>query len=414
MVNGYFIFVLVTVIGFFLLDFAGRMLNLGALKPELPNEFSDVFDAQEYSKSQDYTRTGTRFGLLDDTVSLVVFLAFWWLGGFGWVDEFVRSVVTENAILQGLLFMAILYVGSTLISFPFELYDTFVIEEKFGFNKMTLGTFFGDKLKGLALAVVLGAPILALVLFLFDSFGSIAWLFGWLAVTGFSLLMVYLAPTYIMPLFNKFKPLEDGDLKAAIQEMSKKCDFPLTEVYEIDGSKRSTKANAFFTGLGKNKKIALYDTLIQNNGVGELVAVLAHEIGHFKKNHIIQSLVLSILQMGVLFFLLGRFLNNRGLFDAFSVTEVSVYGSLVFFTFLFEPLSKLLSVVMMILSRKNEFEADAYAAEVTGKPEDLVSGLKKLSKDNLANLTPHPFYVFLNYSHPPMLKRIAALNALRS
>lgn len=409
MVNGYFLFVLVTVIGFFLLDVVSRMLNLGALKPELPGEFSDVFDAQEYSKSQDYTRVGTRFGLLDDTVSLVIFLAFWWLGGFGWLDGIVRGIITENAILQGLLYMSLLYVGSTLTSLPFELYDTFVIEEKFGFNKMTLGTFFGDKLKGLLLAVVLGAPILALVLYLFARFSSDAWLYGWLAVTGFSLLMVYLAPTYIMPLFNKFKPLEDGELKSAIQEMSKKCDFPLTEVYEIDGSKRSTKANAFFTGLGKNKKIALYDTLIQNNGVGELVAVLAHEIGHFKKKHIIQSLVLSILQMGVLFFLLGKFLNNRGLFDAFSVQEVSVYGSLVFFTFLFEPLSKLLSVAMMMLSRKNEFEADAYAAEVTGQPEDLVNGLKKLSKDNLANLTPHPFYVFLNYSHPPMLKRIAAL-----
>ena len=173
------------------------------------------------------------------------------------------------------------------------------------------------------------------------------------------------------------------------------------------------RPNAFFTGLGKNKKIALYDTLIQNNGVGELVAVLAHEIGHFKKKHILQSIVVGILQMGVLFFLLGQFLNNRGLFDAFGVREVSVYGSLVFFTFLFEPVSKLLSVLMMMLSRKNEFEADAYAAEVTGQPEDLITGLKKLSKDNLANLTPHPFYVFLNYSHPPMLARIAALEALK-
>jgi len=195
--------------------------------------------------------------------------------------------------------------------------------------------------------------------------------------------------------------------------MSEKCDFPLTEVYEIDGSKRSTKANAFFTGLGKHKKIALYDTLIKNNGVGELVAVLAHEIGHFKKRHVYQSMALGILQMGVLFFLLGIFLNSRGLFDAFSVEQVSVYGSLVFFTFLFEPVSKLLSVLMMIMSRKNEFEADAYAAEVTGRPEDLISGLKKLSKDNLSNLTPHPFYVFLNYSHPPLLKRLAALEALK-
>ena len=413
MVNGYFIFVLATVLGFFLLDLVGRLLNLSALKPELPSAFADVFDADEYRKSQDYTREGTRSGIIEDSISLVIFLIFWFAGGFGIVDNWVRQIVPDNYILQGLLFMGVLYVGSTLISLPFDLYDTFVIEEKFGFNKTTLGTFFADKAKGLLLAVVLGAPLLALILFIFHTFGSNAWLYGWIAVASFSLLMTYLAPTYIMPLFNKFKPLEDGELKSAIQEMSTKCDFPLTEVYEIDGSKRSTKANAFFTGLGKNKKIALYDTLIQNNGVQELVAVLAHEIGHFKKKHIIQSMTLGILQMGVLFFLLGKFLNNEGLFQAFKVDNVSVYGSLVFFTFLFEPISKLLGVVMMMLSRKNEYEADAYAAEVTGQPESLISGLKKLSKDNLSNLTPHPFFVFLNYSHPPMLKRLAALEALR-
>ena len=278
MINGYFIFVLVTVVGFFLLDVCSRMLNLSALKPELPAEFADVFDAEEYSKSQDYTREGTRFGLIEDTYSLVIFLAFWWLGGFGWLDALVRSYVPDNEIIQGLLFMASLYVGSMLVGLPFELYDTFVIEEKFGFNKTTLATFIMDKLKGIMLAVVLGGPILALVLYLFQQFGPNAWLYGWIAVSGFSLLMMYLAPTYIMPLFNKFKPLEDGELKTAIQEMSEKCQFPLTEVYEIDGSKRSTKANAFFTGLGKNKKIALFDTLIKNNGVGELVAVLAHEM----------------------------------------------------------------------------------------------------------------------------------------
>ena len=411
MVNGYFIFILVTVLGFFLLDFFSRMMNLSALKPDLPGEFSDVFDAAEYSKSQDYTREGTRFSLIEDTFSLIVFLAFWWVGGFGIVDDWVRGIVAENAIFQGLLFMAVLYLGSTLISLPFELYDTFVIEEKFGFNKTSLGTFFADKAKGLMLAIAIGAPILSVILFLFDKAGPNAWLYGWIAVACFSLLMTYLAPTYIMPLFNKFKPLEDGELKTAIQEMSTKCEFPLTEVYEIDGSKRSTKSNAFFTGLGKNKKIALYDTLIKNNGVGELVAVLAHEIGHFKKKHIFQSIVLGILQMGILFFLLGKFLNSPGLFEAFKVENTSVYGSLVFFTFLFEPISKLLGVVMMILSRKNEYEADAYAAEVTGHPEDLISGLKKLSKDNLSNLTPHPFYVFLNYSHPPMLQRLAALEA---
>jgi len=412
MFNGYFVFVLVTVIGFYLLDVSSRMLNLRALRPELPGEFADVFDAQEYARSQDYTRIGTRFGLIDDTVSLIVFLAFWWLGGFGLVDNIVRGL-TDHSILQGLCFMGLLYVGSLMISLPFGLYDTFVIEESFGFNKTTLSTFYADKVKGLLLAVFLGGPILALVLFLFERFGSIAWLYGWIAVSGFSLVMAYIAPTLIMPLFNKFKPLADGELKTAIQEMSKKCDFPLTEVFEIDGSKRSTKSNAFFTGLGKHKKIALYDTLIQNNGVGELIAVLAHEIGHYKKKHIIQSLVLGVLQIGVLFFLLKIFLKNEGLFYAFGVTELSVYGSLVFFTFLFEPISKLLSVIMMVLSRKNEFDADAYAAEVTGRPEDLISGLKKLSKDNLANLTPHPFYVLLNYSHPPMLKRIAALQSFK-
>lgn len=417
MINGYFIFVLVTVLGFFALDFVSRMLNLSALKPELPSEFSDVFEASEYSKSQDYTREGTRFGLIEDTISLIVFLVFWWVGGFGIVDNWVRAIVPEtwmmHEILQGLLFMAVLYVGSTLISLPFELYDTFVIEEKYGFNKTTLATFFADKAKGLLLAIAIGAPILAIVFALLGRFPTYGWLYGWISVAAFSLLMTYLAPTYIMPLFNEFKPLEDGELKAAIQDMSVKCDFPLTEVYEIDGSKRSTKANAFFTGLGKNKKIALYDTLIKNNGVGELVAVLAHEIGHFKKKHIVQSIVLGILQMGVLFFLLGLFLNKEGLFQAFRVDKVSIYGSLVFFTFLFEPISKLLSVVMMVLSRKNEYEADAYAAEVTGRPQDLISGLKKLSKDNLSNLTPHPFYVFLNYSHPPMLKRLAALESLK-
>ncbi|MEM7314803.1 MAG: M48 family metallopeptidase [Planctomycetota bacterium] len=410
-VNGYFIFVLLTVLGFYALDVVGRVLNLSALKPELPDEFSDVFDAEEYAKSQEYTRVGSRFSILDDTVSLVAFLIFWFVGGFGWLDNLVRGF-TESSILQVLSFMFLLYLGSMIINLPFELYDTFVIEEKFGFNKMTLGTFFGDRLKGLALALVLGAPLLALVIYLFDKFGSSAWLYGWISVSGFSLLMAYLAPQFILPLFNKFKPLENGELKTAIQEMSEKCQFPLTEVFEIDGSKRSTKSNAFFTGFGKNKKIALFDTLIKNHGVGELVAVLAHEIGHFKKKHIVQTMVLGILQTGILFFLLGKFLNNRSLFDAFGVENLSVYCSLVFFTFLFEPISKLLSVGMMILSRKNEFEADAYAADVTGKPEDLITGLKKLSKDNLSNLTPHPFYVFMNYSHPPMLRRIAALKAL--
>ncbi len=412
MVNGYFIFIAATVIGFYVLDVCGRVLNYRSLKPELPAEFAGVYDPEEYSKSQAYTRAGARFALLEDTVSLIVFLGFWWLGGFAWLDAAVRDW-TESPIVRGLLFAFVLYLGSMLVNLPFNLYDTFVIEEKFGFNRTTIGTFVADLLKGLLLAVLFGAPLLAILFFVFEQFGPTAWLYGWGIAAGFMLLVAYIAPTVVMPLFNKYKPLADGELKTAIQEMSDKCQFPLTEVYEIDGSRRSTKSNAFFTGFGKSKKIALYDTLIKNHGTDELVAVLAHEIGHFKKKHVIQSLVLAIGQMGILFFLLGKFLNNPGLFQAFGIPaeNASVYGSLVFFMFLFEPISKLLSVGMMIVSRKNEFEADAYAAEMMGRPDDLVNGLKQLAKDNLSNLTPHPFYVFMNYSHPPMLERISALQA---
>lgn len=407
MLNGYFYFVAAMVIGFYFLDVVSRLLNLTALKDELPAEFADVYDEEKYADSQRYTRETTRFRLIKSTYSLTIFLAFWWLGGFGWLDEWVRGVV-ENELGRGLLFAGLLFVASDVIDWPFELFDTFVIEEKFGFNKTTLGTFFVDRMKGWALGAALGLPLLAIVLWLFHRFGSTAWIYGWVVVSGFSLVMMYLAPTYIMPLFNKFKPLENDELKAAIGEMSEKCQFPLTEVYEIDGSKRSTKSNAFFTGIGKNKKIALFDTLIENHSIDELVAVLAHEIGHFKKKHILKNLVIGIVQMGVLFFLLGLFLNNRSLFDAFGVKETSTYCSLVLFSILFEPISDLLSIGMQWLSRKYEFEADAYAAEVTGKPEALISGLKKLSKDNLANLTPHPFYIALRYSHPPMLDRIGA------
>jgi STE24 endopeptidase len=339
-----------------------------------------------------------------------VFLAFWFVGGFGWLDERVREL-GENQIVSGLIYMAALYVGSTVVSLPFEIYNTFVIEERFGFNKTTPRVFIADRFKSLALTAALGAPLVAAILWIFARLGDSAWFYGWIVVTAFTLIMAYLGPALILPLFYKLKPLEAGELKTEIEQMAQSCNFPLTEVCQVDGSRRSTKANAFFTGFGKNKKIALYDTLINKHSVGELVAILAHEIGHFKKKHIIQSLILGIVQVGILFYLLGRFLNNEGLHQAFGVRQVSIYASLVLFFLIYEPVSKLLSIGMMMLSRKNEFEADAYAAEVTGKPEELITGLKKLSKDNLSNLTPHPLHVFLNYSHPPVTQRIAALAA---
>jgi STE24 endopeptidase len=408
--NPYFVIVLFTVLGLFLLDIVAKLLNLKALKPELPGEFEDVYEKQEYRKSQEYTREGTRFEMIESVFGLVVFLVFWFAGGFQFLDQLVRGY-TDNSILQGILFVCVLTLANLIISLPWEYFDTFVIEEKYGFNKSTKGTFFADQAKSLALGAGLGLPILALLFYLFEHVPN-AWLWGWIAVSVFSLAMAYLAPKYILPLFNKFEPLEDGELKTAINAMAADCDFPVKELSVMDGSKRTAKSNAFFTGFGKNKKIALFDTLIEKQTVPELVAVLAHEIGHFKKKHIVQTMVIGLIQTGVLFFLMGLFMNNKQLFAAFEVSQTSVYLSFIFFSFLYKPVSKVLSVLMAIFSRKNEFEADAYAVEVTGDAPSLITALKKLSKDNLANLTPHPFYVFMYYSHPPLPERVGALQKL--
>ncbi|MFT4548992.1 MAG: STE24 endopeptidase [Verrucomicrobiales bacterium] len=408
--NLYFAIIIVAVVALYHLDLFAELLNLKALKPELPKEFADSFDAEKYEQSQEYTRDGTRFHVISATFNLVVFLVFWIMGGFGWLDEIVRGW-SSNEVVCGLYYVALLYAASMVLSLPFDLYDTFVIEEKYGFNKTTLKTFILDRIKGVILGVIIGAPILALIFWVFGKFDN-AWLYAWISMTAISLALTYVGPKYIFPIFNKFKPLEDGELKDSINQMADKCEFPLTEVSVIDGSRRSTKANAFFAGFGKNKKIALYDTLIEKQSTRELVAVLAHEIGHFKKKHIVQGIGLGILEIGVIFFLMGLFMNNEGLAAAFGVEKVSVYTSLVFFFMLFKPIEKVLSVGKSILSRKNEFEADAYASDVTGEPQALMSALKKLSADSLSNLTPHPFYVFMHYSHPPMLERLSALEKL--
>lgn len=410
--NPYFTVIFIAVTGLFVLDTIAKVLNIKALSPDLPGGFSDVYESGEYRRSQEYARETTRFEIVQAAFSLGVFLVFWLLGGFALVDDLVRSWF-DGPILQGLCFVSLLFLGSLVLSLPWDYYDTFVIEENYGFNKSTRKTFFADQAKSLVIGAALGLPLLALMFYLFEPGRfEMAWLWGWLAVSGFSLAMAYLAPRFILPLFNKFTPLEEGELRDAINDMAKNCDFPVCELSVMDGSKRSAKSNAFFTGFGKNKRIALFDTLIEKHTVRELVAVLAHEIGHFKKKHIVQTMVIGILQTGVLFFLLNVFLENERLFAAFGVKNLSVYLSFVFFSLLFKPVSKVLAVLMAILSRKNEFEADAYAAEVTRDAGSLISALKKLSRDNLANLTPHPFYVFMYYSHPPLPDRVAALRKL--
>jgi STE24 endopeptidase len=394
-----------TLIITFVVKLVSELLNLKAADAKLPLEFVGLFDEEAYRKSRDYLSTSTRFSLFSSAVDLSVLLFFWFTGGFNWLDQLLRGYGFAP-IVSGVLYIGSLLLLQSLIDLPFSIYKTFVIEEKFGFNKTTPAVFAADLLKTLALSLLLGVPLLAGLLWFFEVTGSMAWLWAWGGITAVSLLIQYIAPTWIMPLFNKFVPLEEGELKSAIMHYAAKVKFPLTGIYVLDGSKRSAKANAFFTGFGKRKRIALFDTLINAHPVHELVAVLAHEIGHFKKKHIIINMILSLCNLGALLFLLSLFMKNRSLFDAFFMQDLSVYGSLIFFSLLYTPVEWILSIFMQALSRKHEYEADAYAVSTFDKGATLADALKKLSRNNLSNLTPHPVYVFLNYSHPPVLQRI--------
>lgn len=406
--NIYAIIILATLVLSYLLSLITDILNLKALRKQLPDEFKGVYDAEEYKRSQEYTKVKTQFGFLTSSFGLAVTLIFWFAGGFNYLDQIVRGW-NLHPIWTGLVYIGILIFARTILSLPFSIYETFVIEERFGFNKTTPATFVLDLLKGFMLSIVLGAPLLAGVLAFFQYTGEWAWLYCWLATTAFTLVVQFIAPTWIMPLFNKFTPLEEGELREAIFSYARSVDFPLKNVFVMDGSKRSTKSNAFFTGFGKNKRIALFDTLIEKHTVPELVAVLAHEIGHYKKKHIIKGTVISILHTGVIFYLLSIFISHEGLFEAFYMEQVSIYAGLIFFGMLYSPIELILSIFMQIFSRKNEYEADRFAAETTKTPNAMIDALKKLSVHNLSNLTPHPLYVFLNYSHPPILKRIRAI-----
>jgi len=408
--NIYAVIILLALAVNYVLNLISDLLNLRALQKPLPDEFKDVFDEEKYRKAQEYNRVRTRFGLLTSTFSIVVLLVFWFAGGFNWVDQFVREF-GYGTIVTGLMFVGILILAQTIISLPFSIYSTFVIEERFGFNKTMPATFLTDRLKGLMLTMLLGGPLLAGVIGIFEYLGAIAWLYAWAVVILFTLFVQFIAPTWIMPLFNKFTPLEDGELKQAILDYAEKVSFPLRGIYKIDGSRRSSKSNAFFTGFGRNKRIALFDTLIENHSVPELVAVLAHEVGHYKKKHIPKNMIVSMLHTGVMLFLLSLFIRVPGLHEAFFMEHISVYAGLVFFGLLYSPIEMVLSVIMQVVSRKHEFEADRFAADTTGNPENMVSVLKKLSADNLSNLTPHPFHVFLHYSHPPVLQRIRAIRS---
>jgi STE24 endopeptidase len=405
----------IIVVALFLLwkmEFVATLLNLKAFPEKVPEELGDVMDESKLAQARDYLQVNARFGIIESITSLSVLLAFWFLGGFGWLDGLARSLA-PGEVTTGLVFLSAIFLGQSLISLPFTAYDTFVIENRFGFNRSTPATFIMDRLKGLLLASMIGLPLAAVVLWIFGNVGH-AWIWAWAVVTVFQLLLTWLAPSLIMPLFNKFTPMPDGELKQQIEKLGERCDFPLDGVFVMDGSKRSTKANAFFTGFGKRKKIALFDTLIEKSTAPELLGVLAHEIGHFRRGHIKQRLAAGIIQTAAIFFLLGLATDPQGcfarlLFDAFGVPTISPHVGLVLFGILLEPVSKLLGAVLNAWSRKHEFEADAYAAEMTGDGEPLAAALKKMTADHLSHPSPGRLRVWLDYSHPPLLERLRAL-----
>jgi STE24 endopeptidase len=408
--NGYLIFILALIVISYAVDLIADSLNAAQMSPELPAEFRGIYDPEKYATAIRYQKDSFRFEAVSKTFWLIVGVLFILFGGFQWADLFARSW-NFGEIITGLIFIGSLSLLRTIVNLPFSVYDTFVLEQKYGFNRTTPKVFIADLFKGLVLSVLLGAPILAAIIWFFHASGPSGWLYAWLAFTAIQLLLTFLAPAVIMPLFNKFDPLPEGELKAEIERFAQRQHFSLQGIFKMDSSRRSTKSNAFFTGFGKFRRLVLFDTLIEKHSRDELVAVLAHEIGHFKRKHIQKMILLSIVTTGVMFYVLGLFLNNPSLFAAFGMNHLSVYASLVFIAFLFSPVMRFLSVFTHLLSRKHEFEADAYAVETYGKPDELISALKKLSIDNMSNLTPHPLKVLLDYTHPPILQRIQALRA---
>jgi STE24 endopeptidase len=403
--NVYGIIILTAFLCEYVLDLIANTLNTSRLGQELPPEFIGSFNQDEFIKSQNYTRVHTYFGIIESTFDLVIVLIFWFLGGFNELDKIVSSWELSQ-IWSGLAFIGILLLGYSILSLPFQIYSTFVIEEKFGFNKTTPRIFITDMFKMIALAVLMGGPLLAGVLAFFQYTGNWAWLYCWLITVIFAVVVQFIAPAWILPLFNKFTPLQDGELRQTILNYIDKIKFPVQGIYITDGSKRSSKSNAYFTGFGRNKRIALFDTLIEKHTISELLSILAHEIGHFKKKHIFIGMSLGFIHTGIMFYLLSLFISLPGLFQAFHMEHISIYGGMIFFSLLYSPIEFILSIFFNILSRRHEFQADQFAVQTTGDADAFIQALKKLSVHNLSNLTPHPFLVFIHYSHPAILPRI--------
>ena len=390
-------------------SFGARTAEVRSLRHPLPDDFKDSFDSDAYRRTQEYARDGARVGLAASSLDLVVVLVFWLSGGFGWWDRVVRAT-GWGGVAVGLLYVGGLVLARSVLSLPFGLYSTFVVEKKYGFNRMSSATYLGDLAKGLSLALLLGGPLLAAVLWLLAHGGSWPFLVLWAGGVLLTVLMQYVLPIWIMPLFNRFTPLAEGEVRDAVVAYTERVGFPIRSLQVVDGSRRSTKANAFFTGFGRNKRLALYDTLLARHASDEIVAVVAHEVGHYRLRHVLRGMAAGFAQMALGIVALSLLLGRPELFAAFRVSEPSVYAGLVLAALFMGPFAQVVSVPMLALSRHDEYQADAYAARTGGGPAPMVRALKRLAADGLSHLTPAPLYVWLNYSHPPMAERVRALD----
>ncbi|MGB1284419.1 MAG: M48 family metallopeptidase [Polaribacter sp.] len=402
----FYILIAILIINF-IVDKILDTLNSKHFDDDIPQELADVYEEKEYKKSQAYKKTNAKFSNITSLFSILLTLVFFFADGFKYVDDFARSY-TQNPIVVALIFFGVIMIGSDILTTPFSYYKTFVIEEKFGFNKSTKKLFWMDKLKGWLMSIIIGGGILALIIWFYQQTGKNFWIYAWILVAVFSVFMNLFYSKIIVPLFNKQTPLEEGELKSAIEDYAKKVGFTIDNIFVIDGSKRSTKANAYFSGFGSQKRITLFDTLINDLETEEIVAVLAHEVGHYKKKHIIFNLVTSLLLTGFTLFILSLFINSSILSEALSVSIPSFHIGLITFGILYSPISELTGLCMNYISRKFEYQADNFAKK-TFAAKPLITSLKKLSKNSLSNLTPHPAYVFMHYSHPTLLERVRNL-----
>jgi STE24 endopeptidase len=403
----FYIIIFIVIIGFVLDQIIDYKNSTWFSKP-IPELLSDVYDAEKYKQQQNYHIENYRFGILSAWLSFVLLCLMLFFKGFAFVNHIVLQI-TDYYILQVLLFFGICYAATLVISLPFSIYETFVIEKKYGFNTTTSKIFITDLFKSLFLTLLISGGLLALIVYIYMLTSTWFWLLAWIVITAFSLFMGVFYSSLIVPLFNKQTPLEEGELKAAIMNFAEKAGFNLSNIFVIDGSKRSTKANAYFTGLGKRKRIVLYDTLIKEMSIDEIVAVLAHEIGHFKHKHIYKSMIFGIIQMGVMLAIFGYFASNNALSAALGVEQATFHIALIAFVIIYTPASTILSIFSNIQSRKNEYQADGFAKK-HGLSAPLIAALKKLSSHNMSNLTPHPWRVFLEYSHPPLYERVKKIS----